>query len=231
MRTSLMTLLLVVISAPVSTAQKKPDRAKHVLEVLQVKEGHVVADIGCGSGWLSEAVAKAVGPKGKVYAVDINKKSILAVEKRGIPNVVPIHSVPDDVLLPEDSLDTAFLHDVACHVARKARKAFYASIAKALKPGGSLVIFGHHGGAEKHLKEMRQYGFEPETPEALAGLSAKELNAKHKSGIRFSYRASEPPGALQIRREIIEEISRLLRAHRREILRAIEEALDDALEP
>lgn len=226
-----MTLLLVGFSAAVSPAQKKPDRARHVLEVLQIKEGHVVADIGCGSGWLSEAVAKAVGPKGKVYAVDINKKSILAVEKRGIPNMIPVHSVPDDVLLPEDSLDIAFLHDVACHVAKNARKAFYASIAKALKPGGSLIIFGHHGGAKKHLKEMRQYGFDPETPEALAGLTDKELNAKHKSGIRFSYRASEPADTLQIKREIIQEIRRLLQAHRREILEAIEEALDDALEP
>ncbi len=47
-----------------------------------VKNGQVVADLGCGSGYSTLALAELVGPEGKVYAVDFNKKSIRALEKK-----------------------------------------------------------------------------------------------------------------------------------------------------
>ena len=47
-----------------------------------VKKGQVVIDLGCGPGYYTFALADSVGPEGKVYAVDFNKKSIRAIEKK-----------------------------------------------------------------------------------------------------------------------------------------------------
>jgi len=47
-----------------------------------VKNGQVVADLGCGSGYYTLVLAECVGPEGKVYAVDLDKKCIRALEKK-----------------------------------------------------------------------------------------------------------------------------------------------------
>ncbi len=47
-----------------------------------VKNGQVVADLGCATGFFAFAMADSVGPEGKVYAVDKNKKSIRVLEKK-----------------------------------------------------------------------------------------------------------------------------------------------------
>lgn len=194
----LLTQALVLISAASFTVEpktgqhkkktsSKDKRAAHVIRVLDVREGQVIADIGCGNGWLSVAVAKAVGADGNVFAVDVSESSIRKVRERGIENIKPVLSKPSDVSLPEDTLDKAFLHDVADHVRRSARPKFYASIARALKADGRLFIFDPHGGAKRHLDELRKYGFVAETDEDLAELSKKELNDLLQDGIRFRY--------------------------------------------
>jgi 2-polyprenyl-3-methyl-5-hydroxy-6-metoxy-1,4-benzoquinol methylase len=47
-----------------------------------VKRGQVVADLGCGRGYYSLALAELIGQEGKVYAVDLDKKNIRALQKR-----------------------------------------------------------------------------------------------------------------------------------------------------
>ena len=186
-----MVRLLVIplfVLSPELAPRDNADRARHVIEVLQVKNGNVVADIGCGSGWLSEAIAKVVGPEGKVYAVEIRKSAVEKLRKRDIPHVIPVLSVADDASLPENSLDVAMLHDVASHVTKKARPKFYASVARALKAEGRLVIFGPHGRARRMLDELRGFGFYPENERELDALDEPKLDAKLRSGIRFRYR-------------------------------------------
>ncbi len=45
------------------------------------KKGQVVADLGCRTGFYTFGLAKAVGPEGKTYAVDLDKKCIQTLEK------------------------------------------------------------------------------------------------------------------------------------------------------
>ena len=47
-----------------------------------VKKGQVVADLGCGPGYYTLPLAECVGPEGKVYAVDLDKKCIRALENK-----------------------------------------------------------------------------------------------------------------------------------------------------
>ena len=46
------------------------------------KKGQVVVDLGCRTGYYTLILAKSVGPEGKVYAVDLDKKCIQTLEKK-----------------------------------------------------------------------------------------------------------------------------------------------------
>ena len=72
-----------------------------------VKNGQVVADLGCGPGYYTFALADSVGPEGKVYAVDLGKKTVRALEKkadkRGYRNIESHASSAADISFIEDS--------------------------------------------------------------------------------------------------------------------------------
>lgn len=175
---------------PSKLPPKRRERAAHVIRVIRARPGDLVADIGCGTGWLSEAVAGEVAPDGLVYAVEIQKRLVDQLTAKGIPNLAPVLSDPDNVALPADIIDTAFLHDVADHVSKSDRPKLYASIARALKARGRLVVFDPHGKAERHLRELRSFGFVPENGVELADLSSSELDEQLEDGIRFRYDVS-----------------------------------------
>ena len=83
------------------------------------------------------------------------------------------------------------LHDVASHVNRSDRPRFYQTVARALKPGGRLVIFGPHGSARSMLDELRDYGFIPVDDDELATLSHDALDRRLDTGIVFQHLLSE----------------------------------------
>ena len=159
------------------------DRADHVVEVLQLRPGLTVADIGCGSGWLAEAIAIQLEGDGTVYAVEVRESQIDELTRRALPGVVPLLSTPGDISLPEESLDIALLHDVASHIDHDARESFYASVRRALRPGGRLVVFGPHGQAEQMLQVLREHGFAPVEEKDLEGLDTEELDRRLEEGI------------------------------------------------
>ena len=53
-----------------------------VMDLLHLKPGSTIADIGAGGGWFSVRAARRVGPKGRVIAEDINPKAIAYIQQR-----------------------------------------------------------------------------------------------------------------------------------------------------
>jgi SAM-dependent methyltransferase len=167
-------------------------QADHVLEVLQIRPGLDIADIGCGSGWLSEAIAIELDGSGTVYAVELQESHIENLRRRALPGVVPVLSEPDDVSLPENSLDVAMLHDVASHIDRDARKSFYESVRRSLRPGGRLVVFGPHGEGATMLDVLRANGFVA-VDDDLDDLAPDDLDRRLADGIVFRPAAQGAP--------------------------------------
>jgi ubiquinone/menaquinone biosynthesis C-methylase UbiE len=101
-----------------------------------------VADVGAGSGLFTRLFAKAVGPGGRVYAVDISKPLLDYVmqtaKQRRLGNVTAILDTADDTKLPESSVDLVYVCDTYHHFEHP--QEVLASIRKALRPGGRLVI-------------------------------------------------------------------------------------------
>jgi ubiquinone/menaquinone biosynthesis C-methylase UbiE len=123
---------------PGRDAWQKP---QEVMEKLALKPGERVADLGAGSGYFTVRFARAVGPAGKVFAVDIDGEMLAYVERRAreeqLANIQTILAEPHDPKLPAASADLIFICDTLHHISKRAD--YYPLLARALKPGGRLV--------------------------------------------------------------------------------------------
>jgi ubiquinone/menaquinone biosynthesis C-methylase UbiE len=121
-----------VLEDPQRDSWQKPHE---VMMALDLKPAETVADIGAGSGYFTRRFALHAG---KVYAVDIDSKLLEAALKDAPKNVEAVLAAPGDPKLPPASVDTIFFCDVLHHIADRA--AYYPKLAKALRPGGRIVI-------------------------------------------------------------------------------------------
>src|SRR5436853_7938787 len=82
---------LGLLEPPDREAWQKPEQ---VMDALQIAEDSVVADLGAGGGWFTIRLARRVGPHGLVYAEDVQRLMIEAIERRvqreGLSNVKTI---------------------------------------------------------------------------------------------------------------------------------------------
>jgi ubiquinone/menaquinone biosynthesis C-methylase UbiE len=113
-----------------------------VIQIIGIKPGMVIADIGSGSGVFTRPFAKAVAPTGKAIAVDIDPALLSYVSesaaKEGIKNI-ETHLAPiDDAKLSGPIVDVAFFHDVLHHIEH--RELYMKNLAKYIKPDGRIVI-------------------------------------------------------------------------------------------
>ena len=109
-----------------------------------VKNGQIVADLGCGSGYYTFALAELVGPKGKVYAVDLGKNCIRALEKKtekgGYRNIEAHASSASDVSFVKDrSVDFVLANGLLCSMADH-REAAVNEIKRILKEEGQAYL-------------------------------------------------------------------------------------------
>lgn len=59
------------------------------MDILGIKEGANVADIGAGSGWFTVRAARRVGANAAVYAVDINRDYLKYIDERAAREKLP----------------------------------------------------------------------------------------------------------------------------------------------
>jgi ubiquinone/menaquinone biosynthesis C-methylase UbiE len=140
---------------------EEPGREKRlqidrVMDLLQLKPGSTVADIGAGSGWFSVRAARRVGASGRVIAEDINAKAVAYIQQRAqrehLANIVPVLGTPDDPKLTPNSLDAALMLKVYHEIAHP--PLVLANLRAALKPGARFGIIDRNGNGGDHgLKE------------------------------------------------------------------------------
>jgi ubiquinone/menaquinone biosynthesis C-methylase UbiE len=118
------------------------DHRHTILQSLRLKQGQRVADIGTGTGFFALMIGRAVGPSGRVYAVDIAQNFVDAAVARaqaaGLSNVSGVVNDQHSVKLAPASIDLAFISDTYHHF--EYPQSTLASIYQALKPGGEMVV-------------------------------------------------------------------------------------------
>jgi ubiquinone/menaquinone biosynthesis C-methylase UbiE len=151
---------------------QKPDE---VVKNLQLRPGDVVADIGAGTGYFTRRFAAAVGPQGKAMGLDIEPTMVTHInteaQKRGFSNLSARQVPPHDPQLAPQSVDVVFICDTYHHM--QERVAYARLLARALKPGGRVIIVDSHKrplplgspmewklASETVTEEFRQVGFQ-----------------------------------------------------------------------
>ena len=127
------------LDRPEREREEAPSKA---VELLNLKPGAFVADVGAGSGYVTERLARAVGPSGRVFAVDIQPEMIARIEARvkteGLTNVTTVLAQPDDPMLAQGSVDLELMVDVYHELAHP--QIVLRHLRRALRPDGRLVL-------------------------------------------------------------------------------------------
>ena len=131
------------------TAAEKDSKPDEVLARLGLTPGMRVADLGSGGGYFALRFARAVGPEGVVYAVDVNARFLAYVERAaagaGLSNVKTVRARENDSGLATASVDLVFSRNVFHHLPD--RVAYLTRLRRVLRPGGRMVIVEHASGA------------------------------------------------------------------------------------
>lgn len=160
-----------VFDDPARDSWQQPWR---ILEVLELSPTMTVADVGAGTGYFTVHLARKV-PRGTVVATDIEPDMVRYLSERAkrekLRNVRVVHATADDAGLAPNSVDRILVVDVWHHLGD--RVAYARSLARALKPGGKLVIVDFL--LDSHRGPPKQHRLPPEA--IIADLRAAGLDA------------------------------------------------------
>lgn len=143
-------------------------QVERVMDVLKIRPGAGVADIGAGSGWFTVRAARRVGGAGTVYAVEINQDYLQHIGARAaqeqLTNVRTVLGRADDPLLPAASVDAVLLLKTYHEIAQPIR--LMRALRAALRPGALVGIIDRNGRGDDHgldapvvVKELARAGY------------------------------------------------------------------------
>jgi ubiquinone/menaquinone biosynthesis C-methylase UbiE len=131
----------------VRESRQREEDCRTMLEALGVKPGQTVCDMGCGNGFYTLQLARLVGPRGRVYAVDIQPEMLQMLARNAaearLDNIRPVLGTPIDPRLPAGSIDMMLCVDVYHEFSHP--EAMLGKIKESLAPDGQLVLVEFRG--------------------------------------------------------------------------------------
>ena len=133
---------LGLLEAPDRDKWQRPDE---VMRALGIADGSIVGDLGAAGGWFTIRLAHFVGPNGLVYAEDVQRQMIEAIERRvkreGLENVRTVLGDANDPRLPAGKLDAILI--VETYHEMRDPVTLLRNAARALKPQGRIGIIDY----------------------------------------------------------------------------------------
>ena len=131
----------------VRESRQREEDCRLLLEALDVRRGQTICDMGCGNGFYTLEIARRVGPKGTVYAVDIQPEMLRLLAERaaneGLTNIRPVLGTAIAPRLPRRGVDVVLCVDVYHEFSHPAR--MLAAIRDSLAEDGRLVLAEFRG--------------------------------------------------------------------------------------
>ena len=144
--------------------------AARLTTALGLTGGQTVADIGAGEGQLTVALARVVGPSGRVYATELGTDRLRAIRRAadsaGLRNVTVLEAHATRTNLPDRCCDALVLRFVYHHIANP--RSMNASLYQSLRPGAHLAIIdflpdGKESADPTRRSDGAQHGVTPAT--------------------------------------------------------------------
>lgn len=154
-------------------ARDEWQQPKAVIQALNITPGARVADLGAGGGYFTFPLAEAVGPHGRVYAVDVDDAGLRFIEKQakqrgGVDNIELILATPNASRISPEKVNLIFICNTYHHLPD--RIAYFRSLTDALRPEGRIAIieyrdegwagfFGHATSKDTIRQELEAAGY------------------------------------------------------------------------
>ncbi|MDZ7773159.1 MAG: methyltransferase domain-containing protein [Balneolaceae bacterium] len=139
---SLLACTAFLLAAGAASCQDASSDVRWLIDVLELKQGSVVADVGAGDGDQTLQVAHHVGPEGRVFSTELGEESVAElreeIEEAGLENVTVLEGHPLRTNLPEACCQAIYMRRVYHHITDP--PAFNRSLFVSLQPGGRLAI-------------------------------------------------------------------------------------------
>ncbi len=157
-----------------------------MLKAAGLKNGDCMADVGCGPGFFAIPASGAVGPTGKVYAIDTQEEMLNVLKKRNPPqNVVSLKSDEGRIPLEDGATDFALL-GYMLHEA-EAPADFLKEVRRIMKAGARLCVLDWKRKVESHGPPMRERFSKAKAVRLIrdAGFSSVSLSSLTRSHFRI----------------------------------------------
>lgn len=153
-------LILLIVSACSDQEKSYSPDVEWLIEVLELNENSVVADVGAGDGQQAFEIAHYIGPAGEVYATELGEDTLERLrsnmQRREIENITVIEGDPSGTNLPEACCESIYMRRVYHHVAEP--DSMNRSLFRSLKPGGRLAIMDFEPSGEEGAPGERDVG-------------------------------------------------------------------------
>ncbi len=189
-----------------------------LLKWLAIKPGEMVCDFGCGNGYHTLPIAKAVSTAGKVFAVDLQPQMLTLLKQRtdreGLNNVAFIEATIDDPKLAPASCDLILLVDVYHELSHPVK--VMKRLRAALRPDGRIVLVEFRAEdpnvpiKPEHMMSKAQVVREMATHGLVLAEQFDELPWQHA----LSFKKSSKSGRQFEARELLQSFLRTARAMR-----------------
>lgn len=159
------------------------DKTDRIMQLLPVKQGDKIVDVGCGFGYNAYRFAQLVGNNGMIYATDTEEPYVNYLrqftEKHNLHTISPLVTTSNNISVPED-VDIVFMsslyHIIYTWSREDERNEFIASVKQKLKIGGYFVIVDNYN---LHGEELNNCYVDPRLVEAQLGYWGFQKTALH----------------------------------------------------
>ena len=139
-----------------SEGREETEQPEKILDRMNLKDGDLIVDLGCGNGFYTLRLAPRVAPHGHVLAVDIQQGMLDQLADRRaqteFTNIYPILGKPDDPLLPLGKADWILMVDVYHEFAEPEK--MLAKIREALAPDGKVALLEYRAEEDQDPEKM-----------------------------------------------------------------------------
>lgn len=140
--TAILAVVTSLISVSCQQGQSLDSEASRLSNLLNLKPGSVVAEIGAGEGDMTFRIAERIGPSGTIYSTELDPERLSEIREkvkdRNLTNVKVIEGAVDGTRLPPNCCDAIFMRSVYHHFMQPER--MNTSLRQSLRPNGLLTV-------------------------------------------------------------------------------------------
>ncbi|MDP8034402.1 methyltransferase domain-containing protein [Pasteurella atlantica] len=152
-------------------ASAPKNKSKEIINIMNIKQGDKILEIGVGGGYYAKIFSEIVGEKGNYYGIDTDKTFIenLNVIGKSYLNIVGIKIQPNEIPDLQEKIDFVFTRNVYHHLEN--RTDYFRKISNMMTTKGKIIIIdydesfslfrfsGHYTKKALIIKELKEAGF------------------------------------------------------------------------